>query len=98
MVAVATWYVAQSGDMSALLFYELWPSGWILSRFGQFSLNVWSVAAALVGSILFFVPVGLRRMPTGTERIARFNRWTCLWLLVYLGVLFWFQEAGDFAL
>jgi len=84
--------------MSALLFYEFWFSGWILSLFGQFSATVWFIAVALLGSLLFFAPVGLRRMPTTSERIGRFNLWTCLWLLVYLGALFWFGEPLDFAL
>ena len=98
MVAAATWYVAQSGEMSPLLFYELMLSGWILSHFGQTSANVWFIAAALVGALLFFVPVGLRRTPTTPDQIARFNRWTCLWLLVCLGALVWFGGVGDFAL
>ena len=98
MVAVATWYVAQSGKMSTLFFYELMLSGWIISRFGQTSPNVWFIGAAVIGSLLFVVPVGLRRAPSTAEQIARFNRWTYLWLLVCLMALFWFGDPLDYAL
>jgi hypothetical protein len=84
--------------MSTLLFYELMLSSWLLGNFGGASANVWSIAAAVAGSILFVVPVVLRRTPTAPEQIARFNLWTCLWLLVCLGALFWFRDPLDFAL
>jgi hypothetical protein len=84
--------------MTTVLFCEVLLAWSILRNFGQLTPNVLFVAAAFVGSLFFFVPLSLRRTPTTTEQIARSNRWTCLWVLVYLGALFWLGKGDDFSL
>ena len=89
VVAVATWYAMQGGDISWLLFFFLGLAASGADAMGTAPSNL---VVALVGALVFLLHVGMRRTPESDEQIARFNRSTCLWLLVYLVALFWFVD------
>jgi hypothetical protein len=95
IVAIAAWFAARSGEMSALLFVNWLLAGGVVHVLGQAGESFFFVTVAFTSALLFGAPIALRRVPSTAEQAILFNQSTCLWMLVYVVALFWF---GDFAL
>lgn len=98
IVGVATWFAAQSGEVSSLLFLVFLFTAGLVRYLGQVTEDVAFVVSALFSVFLFIVPVALCKTPRSPEQITRFNIGTCVWLLVYLTALLWPGDPAEFAL
>jgi hypothetical protein len=78
VVALAAWFAARSGEMSALLFVIWVLAGGVTHFLGQVREPVFLVAVAITGSLLFVAPIALRSVPQTAEQVVRFNQSTCL--------------------
>jgi len=92
LVAATAWLVLQSGKVSWLLVLVVLFSGSLLPRFSRGNQNLLFAVSAFIAALFFALPRLLQRAPRSQEQASRFNRSSCVWLVVYLLALLWFVE------
>ena len=96
IVAIAAWCIQFSGQTSAVLFLAVLVAGAFIGP--PLSPVLAGVIIAFVCALIFVASCVWRRTPRSADQVARYNRSTCIWLVVYLSALFWFRGAGEFSL